>query len=204
MVQYEIGKMKKLIDLNGQSTNFHINFTVVSLDGSEFEMLVLDQTTLDNNPEFNYKKVKGSISGNVVSDKNIYQNHFLILKADKPTKVDVVIEKRELPYNQDFMNQQMDRMKQEMQQQTQPEIQQPNNLIPSNLQNQMMSNDDNTPKKSSKLFLFIILIIIGILIYFFVLKNNTSATSSSSVIEAPVILPIPNESLLSRLNNLEF
>lgn len=200
MVQYEISKMKKLIDLNGQSTNFHINFNVVSLDDSEFEMLVLDQTTLDNNPEFNYKKVKGSISGNVVSDKNIYQNHFLILKADKPTKVDVVIEKRELPYNQDFMNKQMERMKQEMQQQTQPEIQQ-NNLIPSNLQNQMISNDDNTPKKSSKLFLFIILIIIGILIYFFVLKNNTSSTS---VIETPVAFPIPNESLLSRLNNLEF
>jgi hypothetical protein len=202
MVQYEIGKMKKLIDLNGQSVNFDINFRVESVDGSEFEMLVLDQTTLDNIQEFNYKKVKGSISGNVLSDKNVYQNHFLILKANKPTNVDVIINKKELPYNQEFVNNQMNNMKQEMQKQTQQDTQQRIESNSSNLPRQIQEQMENDqPKGSSKIFLFIIFIVILLLIYFFVIRKNSSVVGENIITSG---LPIPNESLLSRLNNLEF
>ena len=80
--QYTLGKQKQLIDLNGDSVNFDLNFLCESLDSSEFDVLVVDQQTLDNNPNnLSYKHAQGKISGNISSDKNIYQNYFLILKS---------------------------------------------------------------------------------------------------------------------------
>lgn len=95
---YSIGKIKQLIDLNGDSINFDIQFKVTSKNKEPFDMLVVDQTTLDNNPTLEYKKVdKGEISGNIVHDKNIYQNYFIILKADNLCECNVEIIKKELP-----------------------------------------------------------------------------------------------------------
>jgi hypothetical protein len=95
---HQIGKIKKLIDLNGETTNFDITFRVASRNKEPFEILVVDQTTLDNNPSLEYKKVdNGAISGNVIQDKNVYQNYFIILKADNPCECDVEIVKKELP-----------------------------------------------------------------------------------------------------------
>ena len=95
---YQIGKIKKLIDLNGETTNFDITFRVASRNKEPFEILVVDQTTLDSNPNLEYKKVEnGAISGNVIQDKNVYQNYFIILKSDNPCECDVEIVKKELP-----------------------------------------------------------------------------------------------------------
>jgi hypothetical protein len=95
---HQVGKIKKLIDLNGDTTNFDITFRVDSKNKEPFDILVVDQTTLDNNPSLEYKKVEnGSISGNVVNDKNVYQNYFVILKADNPCDCIVEIIKKELP-----------------------------------------------------------------------------------------------------------
>ena len=79
-----LGKIKQLIDLNGDSINFNLNFKVQSKDNSPFHVLVVDQDTLDNTPSLEYKEAKGSISGNIVADKNKYQNYYLILKSDNP------------------------------------------------------------------------------------------------------------------------
>jgi hypothetical protein len=92
-----IGKIKQLIDLNGDNTNFDLSFTVTCQDDTPFYLLVVDQTTLDNTPELEYKEVNGSISGNIVADKNIYQNYFLILKSDKQCNVDIEITLKILP-----------------------------------------------------------------------------------------------------------
>lgn len=94
---YTLGKIKQLIDLNGDSTNFDLSFKVSCKDETPFNILVVDQTTLDNTPELNYKDAKNVISGNIVADKNIYQNYFLILKSETPCVVDVEINKNELP-----------------------------------------------------------------------------------------------------------
>jgi len=95
---HQIGKIKKLIDLNGDTINFDITFRVATRNKEPFDLLVVDQTTLDNNPNLEYKRVdNGSISGNIVQDKNIYQNYFLILKAENPCECDVEIVKKELP-----------------------------------------------------------------------------------------------------------
>jgi hypothetical protein len=95
---HQVGKIKKLIDLNGDTTNFDITFRVASRNKEPFDILVVDQTTLDNNPSLEYKKVEnGAISGNVIQDKNVYQNYFIILKADNACECDVEIIKKELP-----------------------------------------------------------------------------------------------------------
>lgn len=95
---YSVGNIKQLIDLNKDSTNFDITFSVQSKDRSPFYLLVADQTTLDNNPNLEYKYAKdGVMSGNIIQDKNVYQNFFLVLKADKPCDCDVEIVKKDLP-----------------------------------------------------------------------------------------------------------
>jgi hypothetical protein len=78
-----------------------MTFKVTCHDDTPFKMLVIDQTTLDNNSDnLEYKEVTNSISGNIISDKNIYQNYFLIIKADKECKVDVELDKKDLPITQ--------------------------------------------------------------------------------------------------------
>jgi len=91
-----LSTVKQLIDLNGSSTNFDLTFTARSLDNSEFYALVVDQRTLDSDIPLQFKLAKGSISANIVTDKNVYQNHFLCLKSDKPTQVEVIIDKKEI------------------------------------------------------------------------------------------------------------
>ena len=99
--KYSLGKIKQLIDLNGESTNFDVKFKVECKDNSPFQVLVVDQTTLDSTEKLEYKNATKVISGNVISDKNIFQNHFLILKSDNQCEVDVEIIKKELPKTPD-------------------------------------------------------------------------------------------------------
>lgn len=87
---------QQLVDLNGETTNFNITFTVTSKNNEQFDLLVVDQTTLDNNPKLEFKRANGTISGNIISDKNVYQNYFLCIKADQECEVDVVIDKKEV------------------------------------------------------------------------------------------------------------
>ena len=93
-----LSSVKQLIDLNGNSTNVDITFTAKSLDNSDFYALVVDQRTLDSNVPLEFKLAKGSISANIISDNNVYQNHFLCLKSDKTCQVEVVIDKKEIQY----------------------------------------------------------------------------------------------------------
>jgi|694.fasta_scaffold05628_21 hypothetical protein len=92
------GGGKQLIDLNGDSINFDLTFTARSSENSDFHALVVDQNTLDKVPHdsLEFKRANGSISGNIVSDKNLYQNYFLCLKSDKPCEVEVIINKKEI------------------------------------------------------------------------------------------------------------
>jgi len=100
MKTYSVSKVKQLIDLNGESINFEIMFRVTSRNGAPFDILVVDQATLDGNTELKYKSVtNGTISGRIKHDKNIYQNHFLILRSENPCECDVEIQKTDLPKN---------------------------------------------------------------------------------------------------------
>ena len=94
---YSLNKQRQLVDLNGATTNFDLTWTVTSKDSSAFDVVVVDQATLDNNQNFQYKQANGSLSGNIISDQNVYQNYFLMHRAVKPTNVDVTINKKEIP-----------------------------------------------------------------------------------------------------------
>jgi hypothetical protein len=94
---YSVGKVKQLIDLNGDSVNFNTTFKVTSHNNQPFDLVVVDQTHLDNTQNLEYKNVdNGHISGSVKQDKNVYQNYFLVLKADNPCECDVEINKEDL------------------------------------------------------------------------------------------------------------
>jgi len=104
---YSLTKFKQLIDLNGDSENFDLTFTVTCNDSSPYQLLVVDQTTLDNSEILDYKDVTGVMSGSVIADKNVFQNHFLILKSENPCEVHVEIVKQELPKTPDSVIQQL-------------------------------------------------------------------------------------------------
>lgn len=98
---YNVGTMKQLIDLNGNSVNFDLNFHVVSKDRKPFQLVVVDQATLDNNPNLEYQRVdNGEISGQVIQDKNIYQNFFMVLRSEQPCECTVQTIKKDLPIQQ--------------------------------------------------------------------------------------------------------
>ena len=96
---YTVNKHRRLVDLNGDSINFDLTFTCTSKNNAPFEILVVDQATLDATPTLQYKKAVGTISGNIVADKNVYQNYFLVLKADKPCEVTVKTIKKNIHPN---------------------------------------------------------------------------------------------------------
>ena len=90
--KYKINNIKQLVDLNGTSTNFKLEFKVTCLEkDKEFDCVVIDQTTLDSGETLPYKRVKGSLSGNFKVDNNIYQSYYLILKSDSECEVEVEI-----------------------------------------------------------------------------------------------------------------
>ena len=101
---YNVTSKKQLIDLNGDMKNFELTFTATaSPSSSVFEAIVVDQKMLDNNEDIEYKTINtGSIGGTLVSDKDVYQNYYLILKVpdNEPScNVTVEINKREIPPN---------------------------------------------------------------------------------------------------------
>ena len=98
---YTLTPQNQLIDLNGDLVNFDLTFSAVSKDGTPFNAVVVDQHTLDNNPQLEHKIAEnGSIGGNIISDKNHYQNFFLVLKAhEKPCEVEVTIDKKSIQPN---------------------------------------------------------------------------------------------------------
>lgn len=193
---YNLSTIKTLIDLNGDSINFEATFRIISKDKQPFHILVIDQTSLDNNPNPEYQLAdKGEISGTIKQDKNVYQNFFILLKADKPCECEVLIDKRELPKN--------------------------NNLILPQAPPQERQN--NTTEEKSSFSLFKILFIIGailVIAYLFYLyskkdtkqpdniipKNLKVYSGSASEVGSPKGSPEPSgeeNPLLSRLKKLK-
>jgi hypothetical protein len=95
--RYKIGTTRQLIDLNGQTTNFKIQFSMVSTEGEAFEAVVVDQGALDTNKQLQYRgSENGQLKGAITWDKDVYQNFYLILRAPSECEIDVTIEKEEI------------------------------------------------------------------------------------------------------------
>ena len=103
--KYKINSHNQLIDLNGDSINFELSFDIQSVNNNEqFEILVVDQNTLDNNENFTkteeYKKsINGKMNGSVKSDNNKYQNFFIIIRSKNEQEVEITINKKDIEPN---------------------------------------------------------------------------------------------------------
>lgn len=177
---YTVGKVKQLIDLNGDSVNFSVKFLVRSRNKEPFDMVVVNQTTLDNSPKLEYQHVEdGEISGDLLWDKNEYQNHFLILRADSPCECEVQIDKKDVK----------------------KEVQLPSpTVISPPLKNQGGMN-------WGKIFLILAIIVGGFALYWFILRKPAVAepialSSHHSTAENTGNSPEPESGLLRRLKNL--
>lgn len=165
-----VNKIKQLIDLNGDKINYELNFSVKSKDDLPFEMIVVSQSTLDSGEKIDYKNItNGFISGNIVADKNVYQNYFLLLKSENPTECYIEISIKDIPVNKEFLRQQ--------------EIE--NKILEQN--NYLKNNNVNNSEKSDykTIIIIIIIILIGILLYYF-FYNKQSTTISNDVDIVPI------------------
>ena len=92
--KYNISKIRRLIDLNRQTKNFSIDFTIQSKNKTDvFDMCIVTQANLDNKDKLAYQKsTDGFISGNVKnSDNEILENYYIIIKSDTAQEVMVEI-----------------------------------------------------------------------------------------------------------------
>lgn len=99
--RYRVNSRAQLIDLNRESTNFRLTFECVSEDGKPYRMCVTNQEELDSKDlgDLPMKEVSsGFISGNIVADKNVYQNYFIVLRADEECDVRVTIDLEPIAY----------------------------------------------------------------------------------------------------------
>lgn len=93
---YQLSKIQQLIDLNENLVNFELNFKITSKNGESFLASVNTQESLDSGETIDFQVAKGSISGNIVSDENVYKSYFLILKSEEPVEVEVLTELKEI------------------------------------------------------------------------------------------------------------
>lgn len=108
---YSLNNFKQLIELNGETVNFELEFTVTSHDNQPFEALVVTQEMLDSEVPLEYQNAQGTISGRIKSNDNKYHSYLLLLKSQTTNVCDVTINIREIapeniqqPQNQDIRN----------------------------------------------------------------------------------------------------
>ncbi len=125
-----VDQHKQLVDLNKDLVNFNLNFKVASTSGAPFQAVVVTQRQLDNNMNLQYKNSNpdGTLSGNIVADKNIRNNYILVLKAEQQCEVVVNIDCKPIQANPANMQAQQQR-------QMQPQQQNGGNMPPQQQQN---------------------------------------------------------------------
>lgn len=172
-----LNKMKQLIDLNGDKTNFNLKFNVKSKNNDPFDVIVVSQSILDSGDELEYKHItNGSINGEIISDKGVYQNYFLLLKSDNPTECEVVTEIQDAPLNVEIQKQQELYNRQQVEQQQ----------LEKQKQEQLYNRDTKPEVKSSefnfkKILIIIGIIVGGILLYFYLKPSNKKSTLNSVI-----------------------
>jgi hypothetical protein len=126
------------------------------LDNSPFDVVVVDQTTLDNNNNLEFKRATGTISGNIVSDNNVYQNYFLCLKSENSCQIEILIDKKEIQPRSPQIPQL-------------PQLQQ-SQLQQSQLQQSQFANKSESLEKTNWKMIYIAIVVIvgaGILYYLY-------------------------------------
>ena len=86
---------QQLVDLNENLTNFELIYYVKSQSLTPFYIAVATQDILDYQTA-EFQLVNGQHKGNIIYNKNIYKNFFLLLKSQENNILNVIIEKREV------------------------------------------------------------------------------------------------------------
>lgn len=95
----QLSGTKTLVDLNGDTVNFAVQFSVVAPnEDAKFKIAIVDQDILDSDLPLEYKDVTGNISGIVSENKNAFKNYYMILKADEEVTVEVELTTTHLKY----------------------------------------------------------------------------------------------------------
>ena len=187
--RYNVSSVQQMIDLNGDAKNFKLKFTCKGEDDSvPFEVLVMTQAQLDNpdSKNLNYKKINGSITGEILADKNIYQNYFLLIKSPKDCEIEIVSDFENLPDNippeqqhkhhhhnhqhHNHHNHQKHQQDHQHHQHKQPQV--------SKSQVTSLNSEEKTPKTqtsflNSSTFLWIVVGIIGLFLVYFIFFYNS-------------------------------
>jgi hypothetical protein len=223
-----VNNIQQLVDLNGELTNFKLDFKVISENSVPFKTVVISQSKLDSGEILDFKNVdNGTISGNIVSDNGVKQNYYLILKSENPVKCTVEINLQEIPLNENIKRKQQEYQNQLLQEQ---EYQQRIFQEKENSMNQKKLSKKSEGFFNLKTILFLLVIACGIIFYYLFYirnKNQVGLDAGLSIIDnrhmfsenidLPVISsntlnlsneinPIfnnINENLLSRLNNIQ-
>lgn len=191
--------IKQLIDINGDATNFKADFTVTAPNGDNFYMLVVDQNKLDSGEELQYREVRGSESGSILADKNIYQNYYLVLKSDRPIPVEININFEPLPLKElDYQPKPFN----PPQASQQPPQQQPNATpVPPKSLTQSKPNDNSgLPSYWKWILIAAVVIIGGYFLYKFYMesqKNKGGAVTDKGPVGSPVKSPVKSPEIKS-------
>ncbi|MDC3333021.1 hypothetical protein OAV62_02155 [bacterium] len=95
---YTLSTVKQLVDINKDVTNFRCKFSVISKEGKPFEAVILNQSSMDESQDFPFQQsTDGTFGGEIIMDKNTYQNFYLALRASEVTVVEVDLEFEALP-----------------------------------------------------------------------------------------------------------
>ena len=92
-----LDKLKQLVDVNGDLTNFRASVEVSPKSEGVYEVAIVNQTILDNAEDFKYSVQTDVFRHMFEVTDGIYQNYFVCLKAASPIDVDVKISVEKLP-----------------------------------------------------------------------------------------------------------
>lgn len=152
-----VNNFKQLIDLNGDSVNFDITFSVKSQNGEPFDLIVVDQQTLDSGKTLEYKTIEdGIISGHLVNDSDKYQNYFLCIKSTVSCECNINIIKKEIQPKRNIQNTSSHQL-------NKPEL-------------QSHSNNSNFLSEW-KWYILVFVILLIVLYWYFYYKDSSSITT---------------------------
>lgn len=195
----KLSPIKQLIDLNGEKVNFDLNFEVKTIDNSPFEALVVTQAILDSGEEIKYKNVsEGIITGNIVADKGIYDNYFILLRAKKEVECEVNISIKDI--NQNLENQK--RVVLPIQNKNQNHIEM--NKKNENIQQIENQHQNKISKKNNKinwkLIITIFILILGSFLLWYFYKNSSKSFFAKNIVNTDVNIKSLKDNLSTRIS----
>jgi uncharacterized membrane protein len=100
---YTLNKIKQIIDISNDATNFRVYLRVFSTSPTDvFQAIIIDQETLDSDNNIQFKEVTHEMSAELVWDKNIKKTYYLVLRSNESVNVTLEIRYERLP---DFIEQ---------------------------------------------------------------------------------------------------